>query len=208
MDLSKYGTSSTATSSSGISSKNLQLIHAVAMFAAWGVFPYVAIYIARYLKDAWGHRWFQAHMGIMFYGVGILTIIGLVSIEIQVADGSQRFISSTHGILGTVVALVGFPLQVILGFVSDKLWSPDRVAIPVWDKVHWWLGRALVLLSAVTFYFGLSLYGADTWVYIAVYVIIALELGGLIMGQLKGGAVHHVAGKGNYERPARVTQPQ
>jgi hypothetical protein len=39
-------------------------IHGIVMFIAWGVFPFVAIYIARFMKHI-GHRWYLLHSGIM-----------------------------------------------------------------------------------------------------------------------------------------------
>jgi hypothetical protein len=202
MDLSKFGTSSSeaaVASSYGTNTKALRIVHGVSMFLAWGVLPYAAIYIARYLKDAWGHRWFQAHMALMLYGVGALVIIGIVTIEVSIPEGTPRLVTNYHGIMGTTIALAGFPCQVILGIVSDKLWTAERKEIPVWDKVHWWLGRSLVILAGVNFYFGLELAGAEVWAYAVVYVIVALGFGSLIVGQIRGGAVHHVGGHGKLD---------
>ncbi|KAJ3403603.1 hypothetical protein HDV05_007706 [Chytridiales sp. JEL 0842] len=202
MDLSRFGSgASTSTTTSGYSASDIQKLrtaHGVCMFLAWGIFPYAGIYIARYLKDAWGHAWFKAHMSIFMFGVGGLTLAGLVCIEVGVPSGAQRFVSTTHGILGTTLALGLWPAQVILGVVADKLWKADREGIPWWDQMHWWLGRAMVVFAGVTFYFGLAAFGADGKWYAIVYVLVGMGWVALIVGQVRGGAVHHVGGKKEY----------
>ncbi|KAI9349181.1 hypothetical protein BDR26DRAFT_853180 [Obelidium mucronatum] len=169
------------------------------MFIAWSVLPPIAIFIARYMKDRMGHNWYLSHKWIMLGGVGIFTIIGIVSVEwsLNPTDSVLRFIgSSNHGIIGTVVALIVYPLQVILGEVSNALWSAERKSIPWWDKAHWWLGRAVVVLAIVNTYLGLVEYGAKViwivgyWVWIAVVVFVGFGYFGEVQ---MGGVVHHVA---------------
>jgi hypothetical protein len=48
-------------------------IHGFFMFFAWGVLPFIAIYIARFMKHL-GHKWYLLHMGIMLFAA-VLTII-------------------------------------------------------------------------------------------------------------------------------------
>ncbi|ORY40148.1 hypothetical protein BCR33DRAFT_370942 [Rhizoclosmatium globosum] len=95
------------------------------MFIAWGVIPPVAIFIARYLKNVLGHRWYLSHTGLLIYGTGGLIVAGLVVIEINVVPGVTRFVgSSTHGIMGTVVALALYPLQCLLGLRATTFLTP------------------------------------------------------------------------------------
>ena len=47
------------------------------MFIAWGIAPFVGIFIARYLKDLLGVWWYRLHVGIMVGVVGGGTVIGL-----------------------------------------------------------------------------------------------------------------------------------
>ncbi|KAJ3115065.1 hypothetical protein HDU96_001229 [Phlyctochytrium bullatum] len=48
--------------------------------------------------------------------------------------------------------------QVVYGFVIHFLYDPHRKRVPVWDKLHWWLGRGLFIISLINLYLGLSEY--------------------------------------------------
>jgi hypothetical protein len=48
--------------------------------------------------------------------------------------------------------------QGIGGFVIDKYFDPARTEVPISDKVHWWLGRTLLLAGIVNCLLGLDLY--------------------------------------------------
>jgi hypothetical protein len=206
MDLSKFGaTQSTTTTTttttakvstdSGYDYNTLITLHAVLLFVGWGVLPYIAIFIARYLKDRLGHLWYQLHTGIMIFGVGLFSIGGLVCVQLLVGGQDEpRFFTSLHGTLGTVLVLMLYPVQVGLGFVSNRLWSPERVSVPWWDKVHWWLGRLSVVLSLVVFGLGLRLGGYGVGWYALVYVIVALGVSVIVVGEVVLGVVHHVGG--------------
>ncbi|KAI8615909.1 hypothetical protein BC830DRAFT_1051467, partial [Chytriomyces sp. MP71] len=131
------------------------LIHGILMFTAWFVACPAAIFIARYMKTRLGHLWFKTHLWLMLAGVGGLMAAGLLAVEINIPAGEARFFTSLHGVLGTVIALIIYPLQCILGFVSDRLFKPDRVGIPIQDRIHWWLGRSVVLLAIINTQLGL-----------------------------------------------------
>ncbi|KAI9349180.1 hypothetical protein BDR26DRAFT_799019, partial [Obelidium mucronatum] len=182
---------------SGNNAISLLFLHGLFMFIAWSVIPFVAVFIARYMKDRWGHRWYLAHKWLMLYGVGLFTVAGLLTVELNITpyDGLVRLIGgSNHGIIGTVVALIIYPLQILLGYVSNALWTAERTEIPWWDKVHWWLGRAVIILAIVNTYLGLVAYRVDVgwivgyWVWIAAALIAFVVVGEYLLG----GVVHHV----------------
>ncbi|ORY40170.1 hypothetical protein BCR33DRAFT_719558 [Rhizoclosmatium globosum] len=161
-----------------------------------GVFGSLFIFIARYLKNVLGHKWYLAHVWIMVVGVGVCTAVGIYAVEATIPDGVIRFVGSTrHGVLGTVIALALYPAQLVLGYVCNRLFSPKRVRVPVWDQVHWWIGRLLVLLAVVNMHLGLELYEAGK-VWIAAYwtwVLLVLLGGFVFIGEWRmGGAVHHI----------------
>ncbi|KAJ3280807.1 hypothetical protein HDU79_011333 [Rhizoclosmatium sp. JEL0117] len=191
LDLSKGGVGST-TGGSGV---DLVLLHGIFMFIAWGVIPPVAIFIARYFKNVLGHRWYLSHTGLLIYGTGGLIVAGLVVIEINVAPGVTRFVgSSTHGIMGTVVALALYPLQCLLGYASNYFFDPNRRKVAIIDQIHWWVGRAVVVLAIVTMQLGLMQYGVDApWIAGYWLFVILVPAGLMFYGERRyGGAVHHV----------------
>jgi uncharacterized membrane protein len=55
----------------------INLLHGIFMFLAWGVFPLLGIYIARYLKHRLLSWWFRAHILIMVL-CGVFTLIGFL----------------------------------------------------------------------------------------------------------------------------------
>ncbi|KAI8833203.1 hypothetical protein BC829DRAFT_80537 [Chytridium lagenaria] len=153
----------------------------------------LVIFVARYLKDRMGHAWYLTHLGLMLGGVGVFTVAGLIAIELPIASGVSRFIGTWHGLFGTILALGLWPIQVALGFISNKLWSPNRPAVPWWDQLHWWMGRLLVVGSVAIMYYGLVLFEAPSLAYVGLFLWIGVCVIVLVAGQFAIGVVHHVA---------------
>ncbi|KAJ3082620.1 hypothetical protein HK102_001566 [Quaeritorhiza haematococci] len=168
--------------------------HGFLMFLAWGVFPFIGIFIARYLKDALGVWWYRLHMGLLILGPGL---IGFTAFIIIVLVRSSHF-NTLHTFLGLLITLLSFA-QIALGFVANALWKPTRTSIPWWDQLHWWQGRGLALLALVNLLIGLMVWGVG-WGLIVGYIMWVV-LGGLALawGQLKFGQVHHVSGGNSYQ---------
>ncbi|TPX73464.1 hypothetical protein CcCBS67573_g05267 [Chytriomyces confervae] len=196
IDVSKLGQSSTG-GAAATSPVDLLLIHGIFMFLAWGVLPPIAIFVARYLKARLGHAWYLTHMGLMLFGVSACIITALVCVEVNLAPGKTRFITTPHGIIGVVLCFAIYPMQVALGFISNALFSAERHSVPWWDQAHWWLGRSAVLLAVVNVHLGLMLYEASAvivglyWGFIGVVV---LGVFGFLGEYRMKGAVHHVKG--------------
>jgi hypothetical protein len=168
-------------------------VHGV-FFLAWAVAPFIGIFIARYLKDALGEMWYKLHLFIM---LGVTGGLSLISLILVVLYKQGPHISTTHECIGaTVCALL--LVQIIMGFVSNHLWSPDRKSIPWWDKAHWWLGRALVILGLVNIYFGIMDFHQHldikdhSSVLITSGVIGGLGVLSMLVGQFLYGQVHHL----------------
>ncbi|KAI8828584.1 hypothetical protein BJ741DRAFT_511958, partial [Chytriomyces cf. hyalinus JEL632] len=138
--------------------QTLKLAHGILMFIAWGILPFATVFIARYLKGKLGHWWYLLHLGMGLAILG-LTAIAIILIEVAVQGPlSARFNSSLHAYMGAFVALGLLPLQIILGFVSNKLFNANRVSVPWWDQVHWWVGRLVIVLAWVEMFTGLLQY--------------------------------------------------
>ncbi|KAI9351781.1 hypothetical protein DFJ73DRAFT_368631 [Zopfochytrium polystomum] len=176
----------------------LKTAHGACMTLAWAGVPPFAIFLARYMKHRLGHLWFKLHVALFVYVVGSLVITGLAVIEVEVAswDAPYIFINTNHGILGTILALALYPMQLILGFVSDKLWSPGRTFIPWWDKMHWWVGRGVTVLAAAVIAMGILEYdGGAAW-FGAVFAYLGCWAGIFLIAEVWLGADHHL-GEGN-----------
>ncbi|KAJ3225580.1 hypothetical protein HDU81_007783 [Chytriomyces hyalinus] len=179
--------------------QTLKLAHGILMFIAWGILPFATVFIARYLKGKLGHWWYLLHLGMGLAILG-LTAIAIILIEVAVQGPlSARFNSSLHAYMGAFVALGLLPLQIILGFVSNKLFNANRISVPWWDQVHWWVGRLVIVLAWVEMFTGLLQYQSGI-VIIALYVVgILMGVGVIVAGHyMFGGAVHHVKGAAGF----------
>ncbi|KAJ3024405.1 UNVERIFIED_CONTAM: hypothetical protein HDU68_008194 [Siphonaria sp. JEL0065] len=194
LDLSKTGTQTNGIQVAS-SHSSLILAHGILMFIAWGICAPTAIFIARYLKTVLGYYWFLSHIGL-FIAVGLFMIAGLIAVELTIDSSEQRFIANgIHGIIGTVIALVIYPLQVFLGYVSNKLFNAKRTSIPVIDQIHWWVGRVVAILAVVNMYLGLVQFESSLVVEAVYWTWISLVVFGLFMGGGEywlGGSVHHL----------------
>ncbi|KAJ3106856.1 hypothetical protein HK100_003675, partial [Physocladia obscura] len=200
-----YGTFSlniaTGKTTTVSNSVNYKLIHGTLMFVAWGVIPFVSIFVARYLKARLGHVWYITHMSL---GITILiaTVIALVFIELSIPGSlSVRFNSSIHAYCGAFLIFGMLPAQIILGYISNHFFSPNRSRVPWWDQVHWWLGRFVVVFSWAEMFMGLQLYGSSIVIQALYFVALACGIAALVLGHFMfGGAVHHVKGAAGFEK--------
>lgn len=125
--------------------------HGMIMFFVWNVICPIAIYIAMFGKNLLGVWWFRLHAGLFILGVVVLQIIGFTTIYNYI---TIDHFSTPHRQLGLFVITLSI-LQVILGFIIDRLWSPTRTSVPWYDRLHWLIGRVLVITSIVTIILGL-----------------------------------------------------
>lgn len=182
MDL--FDASATGSSTASAYSK-MFLVHGILMFLAWAVFSFAGIFVARFMKVILGVWWFRLHAGLLS-GTGILTIIAF---SIAVVQLGAEF-NQLHHFLGLITTII-MVLQIILGKVIDSLWSPKRSETPIWDKIHWWTGRLLAVLSIITIFTGLLAFQSPTSVLSIFWVWVALVLGAFVYGQKHYGQSHH-----------------
>ncbi|KAJ3137022.1 hypothetical protein HK101_003927 [Irineochytrium annulatum] len=194
MDLSTTGGQSGGSASSdGVDADALRKAHGAVMVVGWGVLPAVGVFIARYMKDRLGHLWYILHSWIMQGGVVACTVIGLVLIEVEVSPGPRFVPDHPHKVLGCILVFGILPAQIILGHVSDRLWTAERRAVPWWDKAHWWLGRLAGTLGVVVIFLGIWLYGTETTVLLACFAawigVVFIVFG---VAERMIGVVHHI----------------
>jgi len=168
--------------------------HGILFFLAWAVAPFVGIFIARYLKDALGVWWYKLHLFIMLAVTGGFSLIGLILIVLY-KPGTH--INSTHEYIGATLCVL-LLVQIIMGFISNAKWSPERKSIPWWDQAHWWLGRAVVILGITNVYFGIIEFHKrlqiedHSSVLITFGAIVGLGVISMLTGQFLYGQVHHL----------------
>ncbi|KAJ3094798.1 hypothetical protein HDU97_007555 [Phlyctochytrium planicorne] len=138
--------------------KNTNVVHGAIMFIAWGVSPFVGIFIARYLKERLGVWWYRLHIIFMF---PICVGLSFCAFLIKVLTKTPPHFVSTHECLGIAIIVVMF-LQVILGYITDALYDPNRIRAPWYDQLHWWIGRGLFIGGLVNVVLGMIAYNQMT----------------------------------------------
>ena len=123
--------------------------HGILFFVGWAVVAPIATFIARFLKAKLGHKWYFLHRGLMG---GVLSVLVIIAFALGVAAVSQRqspHFDGGHQILGLLIFILIW-FQAVLGAIINRLWRPERTKVPIHDKVHWWLGRILILAGTNT----------------------------------------------------------
>lgn len=167
-------------------------IHGALMFVAWAVIPFIAIFIARYLKRI-GHRWYQLHLSLLLFGTGGLSLVSAILVGVYKVP---PHFASPHEQLGLFI-LLALPAQIILGYVINALWNPNRSSshTPWHDRLHAYFGKLIVLLALINIILGLNkfenLYQLNAAIYV-VYVLWVFVASGLFWwagkryGNIKG----------------------
>lgn len=125
--------------------------HGVLMLGAFLVFMLPAAGLARYMKAA-APNWFAVHwrMQAASFAMSIIaTVLVFDHLKWQIK------IWNVHTILGVTIMAVMLPLQILLGYLSNKLWHEGKA--PGWwpDKLHWALGYLLMAAAVINVAFGL-----------------------------------------------------
>ncbi|KAL3896590.1 MAG: hypothetical protein SGCHY_003973 [Lobulomycetales sp.] len=172
--------------------------HIFLMTFAWAVSAPMGVAIARFFKTALGSWWFRLHIGFMLIGTTVVSIVGLACIAAYIGTPWIDFAKYSptgraHILFGVLTVLLA-AIQVVSGFIIDKLFDADRKSIPWYDKMHWWMGRIAGSLGYVNVGVGIALYGAygnDTaGLAIAYGVWTVLLLGLFIFASIKIGQTH------------------
>ncbi|GBC01972.1 hypothetical protein RclHR1_00440038 [Rhizophagus clarus] len=148
------------------------MIHGIVMFAVWGLIVPGAVFIARFTRNIIPQKWFKLHWGIQQFLATPLTLVGLIS---AFAAGVRFHAANTHHFLGVVV-FIGFISQISLGWIHHKLYDPARKYFPWWTKLHWWWGRALILVAFIQILLGLQQYNASQGIFVGYYIYVLFIL--------------------------------
>jgi hypothetical protein len=131
--------------------------HGTVMMLSWVLLGTAGTFVSRYLKPL-GEIWFRAHVAIAFaIVVGSITGFSVIVAHIR-SDGGAHF-DSVHARTGLALLLL-MVLQVLLGYVSHTRYNPARTHAPIYpDRLHWYVGRGVLLLSFATALMGVEVAG-------------------------------------------------
>lgn len=187
--------SSILTPSGSMTKEFIIQLHGFFMWAAWFLCPVGGVFVARYMKSYLGHYWYRIHMIVM--GLGTVGTGMAGSILIFLYTSSTEHFKTSHATIG-LVAFICMILQAFLGYVCDLMYDPKRPGIPIVDYIHWWFGRAIILLGIVNIQLGLDLYKtlgyklSPTATYLNWgFIVVALAL--FAMGEYLVGQINHGA---------------
>lgn len=180
----KYGRISSINlfSDSEVGESNVRVVHGVLMFLAWGLLAPAAIFIARHTKSALGIWWFRSHVGLFL----VTLIFMIIAFSLILVDGGTVD-GSVHGIFGVIVFSLALA-QACLGVVIHFNYRPDRAQVPLIDKIHWWVGRSLLVAALVTMALGSTFFGVGILIAYLVYVAIIVAL--FVFAEFRYGGGH------------------
>ncbi|KAJ3258243.1 hypothetical protein HK103_003724 [Boothiomyces macroporosus] len=189
------GGNSILTLPDGVEYSTVIRLHGYVMLYAWVFCPFIGVFIARYLKDYLGVWWFRLHVLIMLFGCALGSVSAVLLIFLFKTGEHFTASPSLHPLLGLLVT-IAMVCQVVLGFVSDRLFSMDRTEIPWWDKAHWYLGRGLAVAALITIITGIVYSDYFASYALALPVLFGLLLAGgmglFVYGETKIGQIHHM----------------
>lgn len=134
--------------------------HALCMFVSWWILMLPAGMLARYAKFVLP-RWFFIHWKLQALSV-VVTVTGFICVwaakEWQFPnpffwmrsdlDETSTWIK-THGVLGMLLLFILLPLQLFLGYMSNKMWYRGKPPHFYPDKSHWLTGWILMLVGGL-----------------------------------------------------------
>ncbi|KYR02862.1 cytochrome b561 / ferric reductase transmembrane domain-containing protein [Tieghemostelium lacteum] len=122
--------------------------HGSLMFLSFGIMIPIGIFISRYLKIyKW---WFPIHIflqssALAFMLTGYIIMLTKIGFTLETNHAKVGFAT----ILLMVITYVG-------GIISHLFYDPKRKSAPIFpDRLHWYSGRLIYLLSQVTLILGM-----------------------------------------------------
>lgn len=126
--------------------------HGFMMTVAWMLLIPLAISFPVLFKNRTDSsvNWLLYHRAFVGVGLGMV----LIAVILAIINTPSSHFASTHGKLGLVTVIVAF-VQVVSGVLRPhKEEGIQSRARSVWEPVHWWTGRGVVVLAAAAVYTG------------------------------------------------------
>ncbi|XP_068728109.1 ferric-chelate reductase 1-like isoform X3 [Montipora capricornis] len=153
--------------------------HGVLMVIAWIGFASLGIFMARYMKVAFGDKemlgtriWFTFHRSFMLLTV-VLTIISVILVFVDV--GGWSYGAGAHSYTGIIVVL----LAVIQPIIALFRPSPGDEKRYIFNWAHRGVGLSSLLVAVVTVFLGIRLDGAglnNTALYIMIVYCVGVAI--------------------------------
>ncbi|KAI3656302.1 hypothetical protein MP638_005172 [Amoeboaphelidium occidentale] len=148
--------------------------HGVLMFVSFVVLMVPASFTARYLKSIYP-KWFFIHRAVQILAA-LLFVTAFILILVDKDGRVDEW--GLHEIFGVVLAGL-IPIQLVFGYLSNALWYEGKAPHFYPDKIHWWLGRFVMLFGIVNCVLGLIRYteyneSNQMWWWLLVGAILAL----------------------------------
>eukprot|EP00698_Gefionella_okellyi_P005707 TRINITY_DN15171_c0_g1_i1.p1 TRINITY_DN15171_c0_g1~~TRINITY_DN15171_c0_g1_i1.p1 ORF type:complete len:420 (-),score=63.68 TRINITY_DN15171_c0_g1_i1:293-1552(-) len=158
----------------------LVYLHGALMFLAWPVFASAGLLVARFAKQQRFTWWFRVHIALQLVTV-LCTAASVIVAFLMSTEGhailSTSPIVAAHGWIGLSILACGTLFQPIFGLVIHCLFDPARgTAIPIRDKIHWWVGRITIAAALVNIAIGLVMYEAAQWLLMMYCVVVPVVL--------------------------------
>ena len=133
--------------------------------------------------------------------MGVTTgMVSLAGVALVILYSPPPLLSSMHGIAGAVITGLMI-VQIILGFVANAMFDPERKKVATVDKAHWWLGRLLVLAGIGNCQLGFMIYSSafplSSYFVITHWSIVGGAAIMFLVAEMKVGQVNHVGPKEN-----------
>lgn len=113
------------------------------------------VFLARYMKFLLP-GWFKIHWRLQAIGV-LLAVIGVVLAFIAMEYRLDVSGGKMHVLVGLILMIM-LAVQVLLGYLSNATWFEGKPPAIYPDKLHWWMGRLLLVGGAVNCCLGILLY--------------------------------------------------
>lgn len=147
---------------------SLPVLHAIFMFASFGVMFVAGEFVGRYLRSSttW---WFKVHRAVNAAAL-LVAFVGFI-LGVSAFRGKDHF-SFAHGGIGLSLILLVF-LQGAMGMLRP---SPGKHGRQRWVLIHRYVGLLVLLLGFTNITLGLFLIGAVVALWVSWFCLVALYL--------------------------------
>lgn len=126
--------------------------HGFTMTIAWMLVIPLAISFPVLFKNRTDTKinWFSYHRALVGTGLGMV----FVAVTIAIFNTPSSHFADNHGKLGLATVIVAF-FQAVSGALRPHKGEEHTLrARAIWEPVHWWTGRSVVVLAAAAVYTG------------------------------------------------------
>lgn len=173
-----------------VSQSNVLFAHGILMLIAFALFFPMAVLLAVAVPKSYGW-WLLAHAGSILVGASVVAAsFALVLYAVSSAGGNHFNLSSrsagAHAVLGVMMIFLVI-CQILIGVWVNYSWNQSFKSSSVasssssWiDRLHWWIGRIVLLLSICVVFLGFF-ESAWSWICYLCYAVWICVVGTLLV---------------------------